>query len=115
MRPGRRSLAAAAASLLLTIGGLLALRRFVRSLDLDETGPEAVVKKDLATLRLAVWEYFEVNKRHPARLEDALMSLPSRPMRELPRSAKWGYRPEDGHVFVDSTHTDSRGNAWNAY
>lgn len=91
----------------------------MRGFNLQEEGPEFTAKRSLNHLRLAVEEYDQINRRWPAKLEDALMSLPDRPMRELPPlplpGAKWGYRPKDGHVFIDSPHTDSRGSAWSAY
>jgi hypothetical protein len=115
----RRQKVQIALALFFFIFGVVFIRRSVRKLNLDGRGPEGEAMRSLATLRLAVEEYSQVNRRRPAKLEDALMSLPDRPMRELPplplKEAKWGYRPVDGHVFIDSPHTDSRGNAWSGY
>lgn len=123
--------------------GALGIKSFGRFKDLQTYGMEGATKGGLGTLRSALSIYYgEAGGQYPASLEALIPNpLEEMPKAELPEHKEtdvwtaygaeacadgfkdtggWGYvadaaAPCRGHVFVDCTHTDSKGSSWTAY
>lgn len=123
--------------------GALGIKSFGRFKDLQTYGKEGATKDGLGTLRSALSIYYgDHDGQYPASLEALLPKyLELMPKAESPEHKEtdvwtaygaeacaggsgdtggWGYvtdmaAPCRGRVFVDCTHTDSKGSSWTGY
>jgi Tfp pilus assembly protein PilE len=103
----------------------------VNKSDLVNKSKESATKGALGSLRTAVAIYYsDTEGKFPASLEGLVKEIPQV---QLPRHHQntnhitvvdrpapmdrgdWQYSREEGHVFVDCTHLDSKGSVWSTW